>query len=150
MHSSWGIRVISCTVRMLKSSHVNLLPGGRIFGRMFFKDLSLRSVDKVLIAGDQIRIFENNNHYQHDSFAQRTIQTFGAYTYSVMRNLTVGVIGCSGTGSPLIEQLVRLGMGKIILIDPDIIEEKNLNRILNSTKLDAENGRILKNKFTQP
>lgn len=118
-----------------------MLPGGKIFGRMFFKDLSFQSINKVLIAGDQVRIFENNSPYQLDPFAQRTIQTFGPYTYSVMRNLTVGVIGCSGTGSPLIEQLVRLGIGKIILIDPDIVEEKNLNRILNSTKLDAENGR---------
>jgi hypothetical protein len=47
------------------------------------------------------------------------------------------VIGCSGTGSPLIEQLVRLGIAKLVLVDPDVVEEKNLNRILHATIADA-------------
>jgi len=53
--------------------------------------------------------------------------------------LSVGVVGCSGTGSPVIEQLVRLGVKRLILIDPDIVEAKNLNRIINSTVDDVEN-----------
>lgn len=38
----------------------------------------------------------------------------------------------------MIEQLVRLGVGNLVLVDPDIVEHKNLNRILNTTKTDAE------------
>ena len=48
--------------------------------------------------------------------------------------LSVCVIGVSGTGSIVAEQLARLGFGEIILIDFDKIEERNLNRILNSTR----------------
>jgi tRNA A37 threonylcarbamoyladenosine dehydratase len=33
----------------------------------------------------------------------------------------------------VIEQLARLGVGEFALIDPDVIEMKNLNRILNAT-----------------
>ena len=47
------------------------------------------------------------------------------------------VIGCSGTGSPVVEQLARLGVGRLVLVDPDCVEEKNLNRILNATREDA-------------
>ena len=55
----------------------------------------------------------------------------------MLRKLSVAVIGCSGTGSIVIEQLARLGFGRLVLVDPDVVEEKNLNRILNSTAEDA-------------
>ena len=51
--------------------------------------------------------------------------------------MSAAVVGCSGTGSPVIEQLARLGIGRLVLVDPDIIEDKNLNRILNSRREDA-------------
>lgn len=68
----------------------------------------------------------------------RTIQAFGEKTFECLNKLSVGVVGCSGTGSPVIEQLVRLGVKRLILIDPDIVEAKNLNRIINSTVDDVE------------
>jgi hypothetical protein len=37
----------------------------------------------------------------------------------------------------VIEQLARLGAGKLVLVDPDGVEEKNLNRIANAGKEDA-------------
>jgi hypothetical protein len=51
--------------------------------------------------------------------------------------LSVAIVGCSGTGSIVAEQLARLGVGKLVLIDPDRVEEKNLNRIVNTRKEDA-------------
>jgi hypothetical protein len=51
------------------------------------------------------------------------------------------VIGASGTGSPVIEQLVRLGVGELLIVDDDEIEDRNINRILNSTMEDAEKAR---------
>ena len=42
------------------------------------------------------------------------------------------VIGCGGLGGYLIEELARLGVGTLILCDPDIFEEHNLNRQLYS------------------
>ena len=48
------------------------------------------------------------------------------------------MIGCSGTGSPTVEQLFRLGIGELILIDPDHIGPENLNRIINSRSHHAQ------------
>ncbi len=55
--------------------------------------------------------------------------------------LSACVIGVSGTGSIVAEQLARLGFGEIIVIDFDKIERRNLNRILNATVADAKAGR---------
>lgn len=50
-----------------------------------------------------------------------------------MRRLSIAIIGCSGTGSPVVEQCMRLGAGELVLVDDDRIEDRNINRILNST-----------------
>jgi molybdopterin/thiamine biosynthesis adenylyltransferase len=45
----------------------------------------------------------------------------------------VAVIGCGGLGGYLVEQLARLGVGTLVLVDPDVFEEHNLNRQLLSS-----------------
>ena len=45
----------------------------------------------------------------------------------------VAVIGCGGLGGYVIEELARLGVGRIAAIDPDVFEEHNLNRQLLSS-----------------
>jgi hypothetical protein len=115
-----------------------MLPNGEIFGRFFFSDLKPNPIDKTTISGDQILNFVKLNNTSQVDFALRTIQAFGDKTYQYLSGLSVGIVGCSGTGSPVIEQLVRLGVGKVVLVDPDVIETKNLNRILNTTKKDAQ------------
>lgn len=116
-----------------------MLPEGRMFGRFFFEDLHHEAIDNVTIAGDIIHHYKKKVRHKVDEFALRTVQAFGEKTYQSLKSMCVGVVGCSGTGSPLIEQLVRLGIGRIVLIDPDIVELKNLNRILHSTVAVAKN-----------
>ncbi len=45
---------------------------------------------------------------------------------------TAAVIGCGGLGGYVVEELARLGVGRITAIDPDVFEEHNLNRQLFS------------------
>lgn len=117
-----------------------MLPNGEIFGRFVFNTLTFKAIGKISIAADVIMSYAKRNDKYVDEFSLRTIQAFGEATYQRLKHLCVGVVGCSGTGSPTIEQLVRLGVGKVILIDPDTVELKNLNRILNSTRADALAG----------
>lgn len=41
----------------------------------------------------------------------------------------VGVVSAGGIGSVLVEQLTRLGVGELVVVDPDVVEESNLNRL---------------------
>lgn len=119
-----------------------MMPDGEVFGRVFNPRVEHTPISKVSVAGDTIYIWKaTTDSICTKEFSLRTRQAFGEKTFEVLAGLKVGVIGCSGTGSPTIEQLVRLGVGEIVIIDPDIIENKNLNRILNSTSKDAEEKR---------
>jgi len=46
----------------------------------------------------------------------------------------VAVVGCGGLGGYIIEELARLGVGRITVVDPDVFEEHNLNRQLLCTR----------------
>lgn len=66
-----------------------------------------------------------------------------------IKQKTILVIGIGGVGGYVVESLIRSGISKIIIVDPDIIEETNINRqilALNSTigkkKIDVMESRI--------
>ncbi len=67
-----------------------------------------------------------------DTRPAHPIAAFTSGMTEVVSKLSACVIGVSGTGSVVAEQLARLGFGQIILIDFDRIERRNLNRILNA------------------
>jgi hypothetical protein len=114
-----------------------MLPDGFMFGRELVGGEIGTDFVSVMVAGDDIHICDRRNRaLGEDDLRNR--QAFGAGTVSLLRALRVAVIGCSGTGSIVVEQLARLGVGEFVLIDPDVIEAKNLNRILNSTTRDAD------------
>ncbi len=121
-------------------------PDGGIFARTVSADGEFTPVDTVAVAGDNIHFWHHEDEATQGAdeelpeFTRRHAQAFGAGTTAILRRLSVAVIGCSGTGSPLIEQLARLGVGRLVLIDPDKLEEKNLNRIYNATMRDVEEG----------
>ena len=114
-----------------------MLPGGRMFGRAVLRDGSFQTLDSILVPGDDLHFWIPDSSDRVAAFAQRHAQMFGAGTTRRLRQLSVAVVGCSGTGSPVIEQLARLGVGRLVLVDPDRVEEKNLNRILNARREDA-------------
>jgi hypothetical protein len=68
----------------------------------------------------------------------RTQQVFGAKTTNLLSNLTFGIVGISGTGSIVVEQLYRMNVGTLVLVDDDIVKKENLGRILNSSQKDCE------------
>jgi molybdopterin-synthase adenylyltransferase len=67
----------------------------------------------------------------------RQIRAFGIEGQRRLEQLQVGIVGLGGTGSVVAQQLAYLGVGEITLIDPDIVEWSNLNRIVGSTPQDV-------------
>jgi hypothetical protein len=116
-----------------------MLPNGCIIGRVVNAEGQFEPLTTVKVVGDDLNFWHTEDNLgSPPQSAHRIAQTFGKATFSKLQKLKVAVIGCSGTGSPVIEQLVRLRVGTLVLVDPDTIEEKNLDRILHSTFEDAQ------------
>ena len=127
----------------LPHASILMYPDGSMKGRTIESDMSFTAMPRITVVGNSIRNFQNNFHdITVGKEFIRNQQAFGEKTTKMLVGLKVGVVGCSGTGSPVIEQLVRLGVGTIVLADADIIEHKNLNRIIGSTVADAEAKRL--------
>jgi hypothetical protein len=120
-----------------------MLPDGRIFGRSVDEKNRFASLERIMVVGDDVAIhFEGGGTSVGPTHAQRHQQLFGAATTRLLRSLTIGVVGCSGTGSFVIEMLARLGVLRLVLVDPDRVEYRNLNRIVGSSATDAALGRL--------
>ncbi len=50
----------------------------------------------------------------------------------ILRSKRVLVVGCGGLGGHIIDQLARIGIGSLRVVDGDVFEESNLNRQLLS------------------
>lgn len=118
-----------------------MLPSGELFARLIDNQGQFSRLDSVMVVGTKIKRWGEPEFQQASvELNRRNLQAFGEGTFQVLRSMTIAVVGCSGTGSPVIEQLTRLGVGSLILIDPGTIEGKNLNRILNSTSTHLRAG----------
>jgi hypothetical protein len=118
-----------------------MLPDGVLFGRAIHADGSVVPFSRIRLVGDDLHFWPGDAQERRAapaaSAAQRLVQTFGEATYQRLRQLRIGVVGCSGTGSPVIEQLARNCVGELVLVDPKPVEDRNLNRIAQATAEDA-------------
>lgn len=116
-----------------------MLPTGEVFGRVYAPQAGFTPLRLVNVVGSDLHFWyvDGSSNVDLPPFVASHAQAFGEGTTERFRRLTFAVLGASGTGSPTIEQLVRLGAGEIILVDDDTVEDRNVNRIINSTMEDA-------------
>jgi len=59
-----------------------------------------------------------------------------------LRAAKVGVVGAGGGGSHVIQQLAYLGVGKIVVVDPDTYDESNRHRLVAGLKGDLGRPKV--------
>jgi molybdopterin/thiamine biosynthesis adenylyltransferase len=120
-----------------------MLPGGEVFGRVLQPDGTFEPITMINVVGDDLHFwYPDGDTFELPTFVASHAQAFDEGTIRQMRRLSFAVIGTSGTGSPIAEELMRLGAGEIVLVDDDRMEDRNVNRILNSTMQDARARRL--------
>lgn len=80
----------------------------------------------------------------------RTEMLIGTEALKVLGNSHVAVFGIGGVGGSTVEALARAGIGKLTLVDKDVVDESNINRQVIATydtigmdKIEAAKKRVL-------
>ena len=110
-------------------------PGGRpCFTGHIESDNRRTEIDRLWVTGRRFILIQNWLHdtMQPSEQFDRNIRAFGGDIQQVLGNLRVAVVGCGGIGSAVIEQLVRLGVRHLQLIDPDTLTAGNVTRVYGS------------------
>ena len=110
---------------------------GLIVARTMDEDAGFRDVDSVSIVGESIHVWKPHRGGRRTAYQSKMSQTLGQGTLELLKSMKIGVVGCSGTGSIVIELLMRNCVGELVIVDDDVLEEKNLNRIVGGTMTDA-------------
>lgn len=93
-------------------------------------------VARVMAVGERLAL---NAAYDQDTAQEdeadvfdRQVRAFGGPVQAMLGRLRVGVVGVGGTGSAVVEQLVRLGVRNLVLVDPDRLSISNVTRVYGS------------------
>jgi len=95
--------------------------------------------DAIVIGPRRLRLTAvPDTHYGAvDPRFNRQVRLFGAQGQAVLGKCRVAIIGVGGVGILLAEYLGRLGIGEVIVVDPDFIDPTNLPRMVDATGWDA-------------
>ena len=124
--------------------------GALVYGRrsvaadVWLPDGTRRALGTYRIVGNEVsRLYsqpsaERESGGEHD----RQVRMFGAAGQEILRSSKVAIVGLGGVGSLVAEYVARLGVGNILLIDPDAVETSNLSRVVGATHGDVETRQL--------
>ncbi len=102
-------------------------------------------VSELLVVGRRLRAVSAwgaDRPHTAPALFDRQVKAFGGDVQAVLGRLRVGVAGAGGTGSAVLEQLVRLGVRDIVLADPDDLTDSNVTRVYGSRAADVGKAKV--------
>ena len=107
------------------------------------RELGTASEVRVLAAGAKLRILSRDSTTKPAAEFDRQVRAFGENGQRNVERLRVGIVGLGGTGSAVCQQLAHLGVKDFLLIDPDVVEPSNLNRLVGFRITSAGQPKVL-------
>jgi hypothetical protein len=120
-------------------------PHGLTFtGNLQSEDGVTIPIDRLWRVGDDWRLLQSYSEdiAETDAIFSRSVRAFGTGIQHAIGALRCAIVGCGGTGSAVAEQLVRLGLRDLLLIDPDSLTPSNLTRVYGSTPQDVGRPKV--------
>lgn len=106
-------------------------------GRIWLEDGSVQPVGMIRVLGNRFKFYVDLKSIGAlPEFFDRQIRAFGEDIQRLFQVLHIGVVGGGGTGSSIVEQLIRLGIGTITISDGQRFESSNVNRVYGSRVTD--------------
>jgi molybdopterin-synthase adenylyltransferase len=111
-------------------------------GNAHMRELGARAVVSVASVGSSLRSYGSAETIAGDSRYDRQIRAFGREGQARLADAAVAIVGLGGTGSIIAHQLAHLGVGRLLLIDHDVVDDTNLNRLLGATPRDVGKRKV--------
>jgi ThiF family len=111
-----------------------------VAGDLWLPDGSRAVLDEAVVAGRPIRRLRPAPApapARAGEAYERQSRLFGDRGQNLLAAQKVAVMGAGGAGSLLVEYLARLGVGHLVVIDPDHLSVSNLPRVVGSRRWDA-------------
>jgi molybdopterin/thiamine biosynthesis adenylyltransferase/proteasome lid subunit RPN8/RPN11 len=120
--------------------YVSLIVGGTsekptFTGRVYNERGLIAQLERLRVVGRRVHLLLAEGHPNAEIDAEvfdRQILAFGEDGQRMLARLRVGVVGAGGTGSAVIELLLRGGVRQPTVIDDDIVTKTNVTRIHES------------------
>jgi len=123
------------------SARVWTFSSGSILAR---KALLKTQTSRENIASSDFRE-DTDEHYEktaltgEEGFFNRSASVLGLDVMrTIMHHQVISIVGVGGLGSIVAEHLIHMGFHEINLIDPDVLEVSNLNRVVGAYYKDAQ------------
>lgn len=125
-------------IRTGHRAYASLVLGGTAdvptFDGRLLVDQEDHRISRIRVVGDRLQLLTQETGTVDRTIYDRQVRAFGRDGQQLLSQLRVGVVGMGGTGSAVFELLVRLGVGRLIIADDDLVTESNLTRVHESSK----------------
>jgi molybdopterin/thiamine biosynthesis adenylyltransferase len=112
-------------------------------GRVWLSDGTTVAMERIRVIGNRFRFaLDLANTEVRLNFFSRQVLAFGEELQKLFQQLTIGIVGMGGTGSAVAEQLIRLGVGRIITADKETLDDSNVTRVYGSCVDDAGTSKV--------
>lgn len=95
---------------------------------VIYKGFPCESLDITLTENDEVFFIKRGRELSLDEVKQVMISRHSPGVVQILEKATVGIAGAGGLGSNIAVALSRIGIGKLIIADFDVVEPSNLNR----------------------
>ncbi len=111
-----------------------LLCPGMTLGRVWISPTQWEPITSLRVIGAAVQTVPMHGspasvHSNVDAAFDRQVRALGSEGQRKISETRVAVVGLGGTGSPTAEQLIRLGVRDLLLIDRDVVDETTLTRV---------------------
>ena len=98
---------------------------------------ALEAIERIVSVGLGLRILTRIQPTGLDDPLDARQRDALGIVHDRLRTLTIGVVGCGGLGSPIAEQLARMGVAETVLVDHDLLDTaSNVRRVFGSALTD--------------
>jgi len=109
-----------------------------VYGEFFTPQGGRGVLRSCLVIGPALRQVVSNDDDERliDVAFDRQLPWFTPAGQRMLGRLRVGVVGAGGTGSPLVQNLVYIGIRDFVIVDDDVADETSMNRLVTAAAAD--------------